>query len=88
MRTSIHGQRWPRSNPADVCKSPRKVRNVTRRIFRRLFLAGHKTTHDVDTRVDVEGAVPKCKYVSNKSESEFLLVRLSTFGLVNVWSPA
>ena len=43
MRTSIYGQRWPRSNPADVCKSPRKAHNVTRWIFRRLFPAGHET---------------------------------------------
>ena len=35
---------WPRSNPADVCKGPRKARNVTRRIFRRLFPAGHETS--------------------------------------------
>ena len=40
---SIYGRRRPRSNPADVCKSPRKVRNVTRQIFRRLFPAGHET---------------------------------------------
>ena len=38
----------PRSNPADVCNSPRKACNVTRQIFRRLFPAGHETneTHD------------------------------------------
>ena len=30
-------------NPADVCKSPRKVRNVTRQIFHRLFPAGRET---------------------------------------------
>ena len=42
MRTSIYGQRQPRSNPADVCKNPRKACNVTRRIFRRLFPAGHE----------------------------------------------
>ena len=41
---SIYGQRRLRSNPADVCKSLRKVRNVTRRIFCRLFPAGHETT--------------------------------------------
>ena len=40
---SIYGQRQPRSNPADVCKSSRKARNVTRPIFRRLFPAGHET---------------------------------------------
>ena len=40
MRTSIYGQRRPRSNPADVCKSPRKACNVTRWIFRRLFRLG------------------------------------------------
>ena len=32
------------SNSGDVCKSPRKVRNVTRRIFHRLYPAGHQTT--------------------------------------------
>ena len=41
---SIYGQCQPCSNPADVCKSPRKAHNVTRRIFRRLFPAGHETT--------------------------------------------
>ena len=43
-RTSIDGQRWPHSNSADVCKSPRILPYVTRRIFRRLFPAGHETT--------------------------------------------
>ena len=38
---SIYGQRQPHSNPADVCKSPRKY--LTRRIFRGLYPAGHKT---------------------------------------------
>ena len=32
------------SSPADVCSNPRKARNVTRRIFRRLYLAGHETS--------------------------------------------
>ena len=41
---SIYGQCRPRLNPADVCKSPRKARNVTRWIFRRLFPAGHEAT--------------------------------------------
>ena len=31
-------------SPADVCSSPRKARNVTRQIFRRLYLAGHETS--------------------------------------------
>ena len=41
---SIYGQRWPHSNPADVCKSPRKTHNITRQIFCRLVPAGHETT--------------------------------------------
>ena len=44
MRTSIYGHRRPHSNPADVCKSPRKARNV---IFRRLFPAGHETMANI-----------------------------------------
>ena len=44
VRMSIYGQRQLCSNPADMCKSPRKARNVTRRIFLRLFPAGHETT--------------------------------------------
>ena len=51
VRMSIYGQCRLHSNPADVYKSPRKVRNVTRQIFRRLFPAGHETTklHVKDT---------------------------------------
>ena len=33
---------------ADMCKSPRKARNVTRRIFRRLYPAGHETRYSYD----------------------------------------
>ena len=48
-RTSIYGQRRPHSNPADVCKSPRILPYVTRRIFRRFFrlvtrLGSHELT--------------------------------------------
>ena len=39
----MYGQSRLCSNPADVCKRPRKARNVTRRIFRRLHPAGHET---------------------------------------------
>ena len=55
VRMSIYGQRWPRSNPADLCKSPRKVRNVTRRIFHRLFPDGHDTKCDQTLPLTVKG---------------------------------
>ena len=44
VRTSIYGQCRPRSNHADACKDPRKARNVTRLLFRRLFPFGHETS--------------------------------------------
>ena len=44
---------------------------------------GEHSSHEVD----VEGAVPDYKYMCNKPESEFLLVKLGTFGLVNIWGP-
>ena len=43
-KTSIYGQRRPHSNPADVCKSPRIQPYFTRRIFHRLYPAGHETS--------------------------------------------
>ena len=42
---SIYGQRRPRSNPTDICKSPRKACIVTRWIYRRLFPAEHETRY-------------------------------------------
>ena len=44
MRTSLYGQCWPCSNPADMCKSPRNAPYLTRQIFRRLYPTGQETT--------------------------------------------
>ena len=45
VRTSIYGQRRLRSNPADVCKSPRNVPyRFSVGYIHRLYPAGHETS--------------------------------------------